>query len=44
MVLACVGVAGAMAAILTWFFRRLARIEQQIWGDGAGKQKTAAKR
>ena len=55
MILACLFVSGAMTLILTWFFRRLNRIQQEQWGskasvfapppDGTGmKGKRAAKR
>ena len=33
MFLSCLFVLGTMAAVLSWFFRRLRRIEAARWGD-----------
>ena len=35
MLVASIIVAAAMGVILTWFFKRLRRIEEERWGDKA---------
>ena len=35
MILACIVVSGAMAVILTWFLKKLKKIEIDFWGDKA---------
>ncbi len=37
MFLACVFVSGSMAFILTWYLRKLRKIEEDKWGKNAAK-------
>jgi len=38
MILACVLVLGALAVIVFWFFRRLRKIEIDLWGEEVFRQ------
>jgi len=43
MLVLCFIVVGAMAGTLTWFLRRLKRIEEDMWGEKARMVKEAKK-
>lgn len=44
MLVLCLAVAGAMAAILKFFFRKLVKIEKDLWGERARQATRAGKK